>query len=103
MTQVDSVSSDTAKLLKDITGESHLDSAVRMTVEDALHHRLEKVEEKIEEFDDKYGMSFEDFREKWENGEIEDKYSYDVEKDYWEWEGLVTRKQRIQEGLEKLS
>ncbi|MFB6147715.1 MAG: hypothetical protein ABEJ66_02415 [Candidatus Nanohaloarchaea archaeon] len=97
------MSSDTAKLLKDVTGESHLDSAVRMTVRDALEHRLEKVEEGIEEFEEKYGMSFEEFEEKWENDEIDERYSYDVESDFWEWEGLVTRRKRIEEGLERLS
>lgn len=102
MSEVDSVSSDTAKLLKDVTGESHLDSAVRMTVRDALKHRLENVEEEIEEFEEKYGVSFEKFEEKWNSGEVEDRNSYDVESDFWEWEGLVTRKERIEEGLEKI-
>ena len=103
MSEVDSVSNDTAKLLKDVTGESHLDSAVRITVRDALKHRLERVEEEIEEFEEKYGMSFEEFKQKWNSDEIEDRYSYDVESDFWEWEGLVTRKKRIEEGLEKFS
>lgn len=103
MSEVDSVSSDTAKLLKDVTGESRLDSAVRVTVRDALEHRLEKVNDRIEELEEKYGMSFDEFERKWETGEVEEKHSYDVESDYWEWEGLVTRRKRIREGLEKLS
>jgi len=102
MSEVDSVSSDTAKLLKDVTGESSIDSAVRMTVRDALRHRLEGVKERIAEFEEKYGMVFEDFEESWKEGEVQDRYSYDVESDYWEWEGLVSRKRKIEEGLERL-
>lgn len=102
MSDVDSVSGDTAKLLKDVTGETRLDSAVRSTVKDALKHRLEKIDEELENLEKKYGMSFEDFEEAWENDDVEDKHSYSVEKDYWRWEGLVTRKQKINRALQRL-
>lgn len=96
------ISKSTAKLLKDLTGEPRLDTAVRIAVKDSLIHRLEDIEPKIEEFKEKYGKDFEAFRKSWENDEIEDKYSYDVESDYWKWEELVTRKKKIKEGLEWL-
>lgn len=102
MNEVDSVSSDTAKLLKDVTGESNLDSAVRITVEDAMRHRLERLEEQIEGFEQRYDMGFEVFEQKWQEGEIDDKHSYDVEKDYWEWEGLISRQKKLEEALEQL-
>lgn len=95
----ESVSKKTAKLLKDVTGEPRLDSAVRMTVKDALKHRLKAIDRKIREFREKYDMSFEEFKKAWEEDEIKDKYSYDVEKDFWEWEGLVTRKEKIEQDL----
>lgn len=96
------ISKSTAKLLKDLTGEPRLDTAVRIAVKDSLIHRLEDIEPKIEEFEEKYGKDFEAFRKSWEDDEIEDKYSYDVESDYWKWEELVTRKKKIKEGLEWL-
>ncbi len=96
------ISKSTAKLLKDLTGEPRLDTAVRIAVKDSLIHRLEDIEPKIEKFEKKYGMDFEAFRKAWENDEIEDKYSYDIESDYWKWEELVTRKKKIKEGLEWL-
>lgn len=93
------VSKRTAKLLKEITGEPRVDAAVLMTLRDALSHRLEAIEAEIEEFEDEHGMSFEAFEEAWEDGEIEDRQSYDVEKTYWRWEELVTRREKIEETI----
>ena len=93
------ISKSTAKLLKELTGEPRLDTAVRIAVKDSLIHRLEDIEPKIEKLEKKYGMDFESFRKAWGNDEIEDKYSYDIESDYWKWEELVTRKKKIKEGL----
>lgn len=94
-----SISKSTAKLLKDITGETDLDLALRSTLKDALEHRLEKIMNEEKEFKEKYGTSFEKFEERWKDGEIENKYSYDVESDYWEWEGLESRRKKLEEAL----
>jgi hypothetical protein len=102
MSEVDSVSGDTAKLLKDVTGESRVDSAVRSTIRDALVYRLDKVDEQIQSFEEKYGMSFEEFKEKWEDNQVDEKHSHEVESDFWEWEGLVSRKKVIEDALEDL-
>lgn len=94
------VSKRTAKLLKEITGEPRVDAAVLMTLRDALTHRLEAIEEELEELEAEHGMSFGDFERRWEDGEIEDPHSYEVEKTYWEWEELVTRREKIEETLD---
>ena len=100
MSEVGSVSGDTAKLLKDVTGESRIDSAVRSTVHDALVYRLDKVEEEIEGFEEEYDMGFEEFKQEWGDGSIDDKYSHSVESDFWEWEALISRKKVIEDALE---
>lgn len=97
-----SISKDTAKLLKDITGEPRLDAAVRMTVKDALEHRLESIEKKVNKLREKYGKKFSEFEESWNKGEIKNKYSYDIESDYWEWEELVTRRKKIENALSEI-
>lgn len=102
MADVDSVSNDTAKLLKDVTGETRLDSAVRSTIEDALKHRLEKINDEIQELEEKHDKTFKEFEQAWENDKIENKHSYNIEKDYWTWEGLITRKNKIKQALEQL-
>jgi hypothetical protein len=35
-------------------------------------------------------------------GGISDKHSYEVERDYWEWEAAMTDEERLQEMLESL-
>lgn len=97
----EAISKETAKLLKDVTGEPRLDAAVRLTVRDALEHRLREVQEGIAAFEERYGMSFAAFEEAWEAGDVEERHSFDVEKDYWDWEALVTRRRTIEDALER--
>ncbi|KXA97553.1 hypothetical protein AKJ37_00995 [candidate division MSBL1 archaeon SCGC-AAA259I09] len=79
-----------------------MDLAMRSTLKDALEHRLERIAREEKEFMEKYGMGFEDFEEEWKHGGIENRYSYDIESDYWEWEGLKTRREKIEEALKWL-
>lgn len=86
------------KILADLTGEPRFDVALRLTAKDAVEHRLEAIRKVIGRFEKKYKMNFKQFKKKWEEGKIGNKYSYEVEKDYWEWEAALTR----QKSLEKI-
>ena len=56
-----------------------------------LDLKFDKLSERIAEFEQKWGMSFEAFSNRCkEKGLEEDIYSYKVEKDFWEWEKVVT-------------
>jgi hypothetical protein len=46
-------------------------------------------------------MDFEAFKQAWNEGQIPNKHSYEVEHDYWEWEAAVTEERRLQEMLEE--
>jgi len=96
------LSPSVVKLLLEITGSSDLNMAVKEISKDAVEHRLEKIESEIRKFEEKYGMTFEEFKEAWEKGEVENKHSYEVEKDFWEWEGLISRKKKLKEVLKWL-
>ena len=85
------------KILIDLTGEPRADVALHVALKDVIAHRLEIIESESKRLESKYHLTFPDFKLKWEKGEIEQKYSYDVEKDYWEWEGLVSRRDKIEE------
>ena len=85
------------KILIDLTGEPRADVALHVALKDAVFYRLEIIESEIKRLESKYHLTFPDFKLKWEKGEIEQRYSYDVEKDYWEWEGLVSRRDKIEE------
>ncbi len=55
-----------------------------------------------EAFEQRYGMDFKTFKQAWDEGRIADKHSYEVERDYWEWEATVTDEERLRQMLESL-
>jgi hypothetical protein len=91
------VSPQLLKALTDLTGEIHLDSALRMVTQDAIVYRLESIAKQLLALEQKYGISFEQFDERFQAEELPNPYSYEVEQDYLEWEGLLCRKRRLQE------
>lgn len=46
----------------------------------------------ILKFEEKYGVSFIEFEKLWDDGQIEKKYSYEVESDFIDWEMLEGEK-----------
>ena len=80
-----------SKALMDITGEPRTELAILQIMKDAIEHRIEKIEAEVKKYEDKYKMTFAVFKEKFEKSEIPEPYSYNVENDYLEWEGLVNR------------
>jgi len=85
------------KVLTDLTGEPRFEVALWMALRDTLEHRLEKIAVECAMFEKKYGMDFAAFKQRWEVEQVPNQYAYDVEKDYLEWEGLVTRQAKLEE------
>jgi hypothetical protein len=83
------------KALTELTGEPRFDVALLITLRDAIEHRLEKINVAIQNYERKYDMSFEQFQARGEENNIPDQFSYEVEDDYLEWEGLVSRKEKL--------
>jgi hypothetical protein len=42
-------------------------------------------------------MSFQEFETRGRGGELPDCFSYKVERDYFDWDSLVTRKRKLEE------
>jgi len=57
-----------------------------------LKELLKECEEEILNFEIKYGVSFEKFREISEKGDLGDPFSYPLEKDTMIWEDLIIEK-----------
>jgi len=53
-----------------------------------LENRLRSCTERLYEFEKKYRLAFKQFKEAWETDGSPEKYSYETEKDYMEWESL---------------
>jgi hypothetical protein len=48
-------------------------------------------------------MDFPSFKQAWAAGNVPNKHSHEVERDYWEWEAAVTDEDRLRQALESLS
>lgn len=98
--EIESIPKSTLKALVDITGEPRIDLAFSMTVKDVIEHRLEKIEREIAKFENNYRENFSAFKREWTKRK--DKFSYKIEKDYIEWEGLITRKKKLKKAMKWL-
>ncbi len=96
------ISKQTYRVLADITQEPRLDVALPLAVKDLLRLKLKETKEQREAFERHYGMDFAAFQQAWQRGAIADKYSYEVERDYREWEAAVTDEERLSQMLESL-
>jgi len=90
------ISPSVLKALTDFTGEPRMDLAVRLVLRDAAQFKLRELEHGIQRFEEKYGTTFPVFEQRFQNGDIPDAFSYEVESDYLEWEGLLSRKKRAE-------
>jgi hypothetical protein len=101
-TFVNSMPKVALRALIELTGQSELDLALLATLRDALEHRLEKIDEALETLEGEYGMSFAKFEAQGRAQKLLGQFSYEVERDYFEWDSLVTRKRKLQEIAEWL-
>ena len=89
------ISKPVYRVLTDITGQPRFEVALHLATKDLLRLKLKEVEEQRAVFEVRYGMDFESFKQAWDEERIPDRYSYEVERDYWEWEAAVTDAQRL--------
>jgi hypothetical protein len=86
----------TLQALTELTGEPRLNVALLLTLQDAIAHRLTKINAEIQDLEEKYGMPFEQFESLGKQGKLPDQFSFAVESDYLEWDGLVSRKEKLE-------
>jgi hypothetical protein len=68
-------------------------------VENTLVLHLRECEDYLFKYESKYGMDFTNFAELWEQGEIQDKHSHEVERDFMEWEGFAMERSSLLKAL----
>ncbi len=79
---------DTVKeMLMYTEGKGIQEKLARLLMSD-LQNRLRSCTERLYEFEKKHSLTFKQFKEAWETDKIPDRYSYETEKDYIEWESL---------------
>lgn len=70
------------------------DDKLLSLLETYLAAQLRVCEQEIGEYEVKYRSTFAEFAEAWNQGQIPDRHSHEIERDYMEWEGLVAEKKR---------
>ena len=67
-----------------------------------IEYELEQLDEMIRNYEIKYGMEFETFSKSNEEQLGIDPFSYEVETDFFEWEGFISRKKKLFSLLKEL-
>lgn len=93
----DVISKPIYRILSDLTQESRVEVALPLAIKDWVRLRLKETQEQQELFERRYAMDFLAFKQAWQEGRISKKHSYEVERDYWEWEAAVTDEERLKD------
>ena len=75
------------EILQFAEGKTIQEKLARLLLSD-LENRLRSCTERLYEFEKKYSLAFKEFKGTWENNKVPEKYSYEIERDYMEWESL---------------
>jgi len=78
--------------LQSFSGETMEDKVIYLARETTAA-KLKDCNERISDYEFRYGRSFEEFNTAWDRNEIPQKHSYQVESDFIEWEALEMEKQ----------
>ena len=84
-------------VLQRLTGQSRPDIALSLAIKNLVRLRMWEVKMKIESFEGKYGMDFSEFEKACDDGRIKEPFSYEVEKDDFEWEAAITDRAVLEE------
>lgn len=68
----------------------------------AIESLIEKYTREVLRLEEKYGVSFKDFEQMWDKGEIKDRHSHEVESDFMDWEMLGMEKKDLLSVMSKL-
>lgn len=86
---------ETSQALTELTGEPRTELALAVVMRDFARHKMQELAMEMHQYETKYGMSFEEYQENWEQKDARQDYSYEAETDYLQWEALFTRHKRL--------
>ncbi len=89
------VSKPVNTLFNQLTGKSDFNLAASIVLKEYLQLKRQIIHDKIAAFEKKYNMDFAEFERACEDGRIEEPFSYEVEKDTWDWEAALSEDKTI--------
>ncbi len=90
------------QIVRELTQEDRLEVSLPLAVKELVRLKLQEALRQQKQFEQRYGMNFVSFQVAWEGDDIPNKFDYQTEHDYWEWEAAVTDETRLQEMLDSL-
>ena len=85
------VSPRLGELLIKVAQTPDLEAALWKVVNEYIELKINSLKEQVKRFEQKWGMSFEEFSRRCKDGSLDvDPYSWEVERDFWEWERAET-------------
>ena len=91
------------RVLTDLTQQPRVEVSLPIAIKELVTLKLIEANERCHTFEQRYGMEFEAFRDAWNEDRIPDRYGYQVEQDYWDWEAAVTDRQKLAEMMDTLA
>ena len=91
------ISKGAYRVLCELTRETRVESALHMALKQLLAFQKAQAEASKISFEKKYNMNFHQFEEAWKENKISQRYSFEVESDYAEWEAAITDLKRLEE------
>lgn len=86
------IASQIRPVLEQFEGKD-LDQKIAHLLSSEIRRYLEECEREMLELEIKYGLDYEEFREKLAQGQLGDEFSYDLEQDAMRWGDLLMEKQ----------
>jgi hypothetical protein len=83
------------KAMLESFGKEILKEKINSFLLSAMEAQLEKYSREILKFEKKYGRTFNEFERMWDEGEIEEKHSNEVEGDFMDWEMMEMEKKEF--------
>ncbi len=80
------VSDRLVRVLEAFAPGENLEAKLEHVTRDCLESQLRQCHEAVKGFETRYGMTFAEFRQAWQAGNIPQRRSHEIERDFMEWE-----------------
>lgn len=90
-----SLSDKLLPVLEDFAPGSDPETKLENLTRESLEHQLRACNEALSRFEAKYGLTFPDFSQAWQEDRVSNKHSHEVERDFMEWEARHLEKEDL--------
>ena len=91
------------RVLEDFTPGADLETKLENLTRENLEHQIRACNEALSHFEAKYGLTFTDFAQSWQEDTVLNKHSHEVERDFMEWEARHMEKADLLTAVRELS